>query len=555
MELSKKNLIIVGGIILALLLGIILLDKKPAKKIETNKNTTNRDFEVIEEKEDTTTFNTPTPTPSPILTPTNTPTVTPTPTNTPTPTPTTRIVSTRTPTRTPTATPTPDNSIKATGVSLNVTELKLTINQTYQVKYRVEPNDTTDQSIRWSSSDANVATINNKGKITAKNTGNAIITAQTVNNKTTNIKLNVFGNNNPTATPVPPSPTPTVAIYPQKLTLNYPSANIKLDNILQLRVNIEPVRVTDFSIQWSSNNSNVATVDIRGKVTAKSVGEAIITAKSVNGLEVKSNIKVINSNTISPTNYPTKTPTKTPTNKPTSIPTKKPTQIPTLTPTPTLSITTDKKGKITHESYGGMQYILYMPANYTTSREWPLLVYLHGWEKTPNINNMYKEGHIPDLLRDQGYDYNAIIIAPFIGSSGCYNNSWGDVDCNKKAKTVIDYIVDNYKVNKSKISLTCHSDGCWGGTALVKRHPTFFSAFVAVSSSAPSSNSSSGFTKTPIKYWYGRSDTVTVRSAFINEINKANGNATLTTITGGHNIMKLVYINHKMIEWMLEQTR
>lgn len=208
MELSKRNLIIVGGIILALVLGIILLGRKPTPKPITVQTTPNRDFDVVKDNQEVVVFNTPTPIPtlklSPTLTPTLTPTLIPTlnPTNIPTRIPTIKIIPTRRPTRKPTATPTPDNSIKATGVSLNTTDLNLRVNQSFQVLSRVEPDDTTNKSLTWSSSDGNIATVDTNGKITAKNSGESIITARTSNNKTTIIKLTV--NNNPDPTDAPP---------------------------------------------------------------------------------------------------------------------------------------------------------------------------------------------------------------------------------------------------------------------------------------------------------------------------------------------------------------
>lgn len=155
MELTKKNLLIVGGIIILLLLAIVLLGKKPKSKTLPQTAPSTLDFntvEVKEEKEEIVLVNTPSPISNQIIT---IPTANPSPTHSPTPTliatpfptrkPTPTTIPTRKPTRIPTATPTPDNSIKATGVSLNVIELNLEINQSFQILSRVEPNDTTDK--------------------------------------------------------------------------------------------------------------------------------------------------------------------------------------------------------------------------------------------------------------------------------------------------------------------------------------------------------------------------------------------------------------------------
>lgn len=288
MELTKKNLIIVGGIILALLLGIVLLSKKPTQTGQTNPNPTGRDFNEIEEEKKVIT-----PTPTTVIvkiTPTKavTPTLTQTPTPTNTPAPTSKP--TRTPTRRPTATPTPDTSIKSTGVSLNITELHLEKDSSYQVLFRVEPNDTTDKSVTWSSSNGNVATVNNDGKITAKSSGEAVVMAKTSNNKTNFVRVFVFEKPSQSATS---TPVPKISIYPTRIFLNYSTAEVKKGEYLQLRANLEPINVTDFSTKWTSSNASIAIVDIKGRVTAKSLGNVVITGKTVNGLEDKVDITVI----------------------------------------------------------------------------------------------------------------------------------------------------------------------------------------------------------------------------------------------------------------------
>jgi len=310
-ELSKKNLIIVSGIILALILGIVLLGKKPTPKpTVTKQDPNNRDFNVVEKKEEVVVFNTPTPTPTlistptptliPILTPTLTPTPTPILIPTITPTTTIKLIPTREPTRRPIATsrpiatPTPDNSIKATGVSLSTTQLNLGINQSHQVLSRVEPNDTTDKSVFWSSSKGNIATVDANGNITANALGDAIITAKTNNDKSTIVRVTVSNNPDPTSTPtVTPTPIVKIKIYPKSIILNYTSLSLKVNDKKQLRVTLTPKIVSDYSIIWSSSNSNVVDITIRGRVTAKSPGTAIITAKTVNGIVATSNITVL----------------------------------------------------------------------------------------------------------------------------------------------------------------------------------------------------------------------------------------------------------------------
>ena len=49
---------------------------------------------------------------------------------------------------------------------------------------------------------------------------------------------------------------------------------------------------TDKTLTWSSSNTNIATVSSDGRVTARSLGQAIITATSVNGKKSNSYVTI-----------------------------------------------------------------------------------------------------------------------------------------------------------------------------------------------------------------------------------------------------------------------
>ena len=51
--------------------------------------------------------------------------------------------------------------------------------ETYQVEYNISPENATNKTVFWSSSKNNVATVDNKGIITAVSEGNTVITAET----------------------------------------------------------------------------------------------------------------------------------------------------------------------------------------------------------------------------------------------------------------------------------------------------------------------------------------------------------------------------------------
>lgn len=67
------------------------------------------------------------------------------------------------------------------------------------------------------------------------------------------------------------------------ITLNETSKELDIIDTFQLIATIEPTNATNTNIIWSSSNEEVATVNQKGLVTAKSIGETTITATTEEG--------------------------------------------------------------------------------------------------------------------------------------------------------------------------------------------------------------------------------------------------------------------------------
>jgi uncharacterized protein YjdB len=165
--------------------------------------------------------------------------------------------------------PTPEKPV--TKVTLNTTSLTLTAGESATLTATVTPGDATNKTIKWSSSNPNVAAVSG-GKVTAVSAGESVITAEAGNQKAT-CKVNVKAKE-----PVKP---PVVAVT--KIVLNKTSMSLKVGASETLRATVTPANATDKTITWSSSNTKIATVDKTGKVKAASSGTARITAKTSNG--------------------------------------------------------------------------------------------------------------------------------------------------------------------------------------------------------------------------------------------------------------------------------
>ena len=159
--------------------------------------------------------------------------------------------------------------IPITEVSLSESAVGIIEGNTHKLTATVLPENTTDsKSVSWSSSNEAVATVSEDGTITAKSVGTAVITATSSNGKTADCTVTVSKKEIPIT----------------EVHLDKSSATLTEGDSTTLVATVLPENTTDGkSIKWSSSNVAVATVDLMGKVTAKSAGTAIITATSENG--------------------------------------------------------------------------------------------------------------------------------------------------------------------------------------------------------------------------------------------------------------------------------
>ena len=127
-----------------------------------------------------------------------------------------------------------------TGVNINSSSLNLKIGEKKTLEAIVKPEGKTDGQIRWSSSDAEVAEVDDNGAVTAKAKGTAIITATTVDGGyTASCEVRVY------------QPVTSLDLNIKLLTLNTGEAQ-------QLIATVFPVDADNKNVIWASEDETVA---------------------------------------------------------------------------------------------------------------------------------------------------------------------------------------------------------------------------------------------------------------------------------------------------------
>ena len=148
-----------------------------------------------------------------------------------------------------------------TGIELNTQETSIKKGETAQLEVIYTPADTTDDTtVIWSSSDEDIASVDENGVVTAKQDGTATITAA-VGELTAECVVHVRE-----------VPLEDIDLDRTAITMN----KGEVSEALQVSYNPEDT-TDDKTVTWSSSDEDVATVD-NGVVTAVGAGNATITA-------------------------------------------------------------------------------------------------------------------------------------------------------------------------------------------------------------------------------------------------------------------------------------
>ena len=173
----------------------------------------------------------------------------------------------------------PAAPVAVSSVGLNSTSITLKNIRNYKLTATVSPSNASNKTITWTSSNGNVAKVDQNGNVTAVNEGPATITAKSTNGKIATCKVTVI---NPASVAV------------SSVGLNSTSITLKNIRNYKLTATVSPSNASNKTITWTSSNSNVARVDVNGNVTAVNAGTATITAKSNNGKTTTCKVTVIN---------------------------------------------------------------------------------------------------------------------------------------------------------------------------------------------------------------------------------------------------------------------
>ena len=159
-------------------------------------------------------------------------------------------------------------NIPVIGIDIDPEVANLTIGETVNLNANISPQNATNLEVTWSSSDITIATVDANGTVLAQDSGVATISAITSDGAfedTSTITIEM----------------PSVGVT--GVTLDQSSASLEIGQSVVLTATVTPEDATNKTVQWTSSDETIATVNNNGQVFAVSEGTTTITVTTVEG--------------------------------------------------------------------------------------------------------------------------------------------------------------------------------------------------------------------------------------------------------------------------------
>ena len=161
-------------------------------------------------------------------------------------------------------------AIGVTEVTLDKTELTLTEGETETLTATVRPDNADNRKVTWSSDKTEIATVDGAGRVTAVKAGEAVVTVMTEDGgKTATCRVTVKAK--------------AKAVNVTEVTLDKTELTLTEGETETLMATVKPDNADNRKVTWSSDKTEVATVDGASKVTAVKAGEAVVTVMTEDG--------------------------------------------------------------------------------------------------------------------------------------------------------------------------------------------------------------------------------------------------------------------------------
>lgn len=204
-------------------------------------------------------------------------------------------------------------------------------------------------------------------------------------------------------------------------------------------------------------------------------------------------------------------------------------------------------------------YVVFVPSDYDGTKEYPVILFLHGSGETKGGQKMPVEQGIGPHVKRYEKTFPAFVVIP-----QSEKRTWqAESEDGKRAMAMLDAVMKEYKIDPTRQYLTGLSMGGYGTWSHAAAYPDRWACFVpvcgGVRNSADVAATAEKVKGIPCWCWHGTADTavkVEKSRELIEAMKKAGAEPRYTELEYvGHNSWDAAYATPELIAWMMKQSK
>lgn len=204
-----------------------------------------------------------------------------------------------------------------------------------------------------------------------------------------------------------------------------------------------------------------------------------------------------------------------------------------------------------------MNYLLYLPRDYSKEKHWPLVVFLHGaGQRGDDLEKVRQVGVPKQVDQGDGSPVASLILSDFVVvSPQCPAGSGWDA---MLVLGMIEDICRGFSVDRERVYLTGHSMGGFATWEIARCQPDRFAA-IAPLCGGGNVEQAERLKDVPVWAFHGANDHVVPLSEsrrMVEAVRECGGCAEFTVFENeGHGVLDVTYQNPSLYQWLLAQRR
>ena len=204
------------------------------------------------------------------------------------------------------------------------------------------------------------------------------------------------------------------------------------------------------------------------------------------------------------------------------------------------------------------EYLLFLPKGYKEERQkqWPLMLFLHGaGERGTNLANVTVHGPPKIVKTRPGFPF--ILVSPQCPAG----ETWSD----ETLLALLEEVIEEHRVDKSRVYLTGLSMGGYGTWSLGLKHPERFAAIAPICGGGdilpillPHTGKQAALKRLPVWAFHGAKDELVEleeSERLVNALKRIGNEKVKLTVypEAGHDSWTETYDNEEFYTWLLQQ--